>query len=257
MPWVYTLSQMRISHDTRAYDGYFIDAKGRAQHPASVPAELDAVGPSEKPLAFFVNGISSDLGRTRSDMDKLKSLGCRVVGVHNATAGVLRDLGQCVADKLNIGQNGAVVTVKNLLKTARATGQSLTLIGHSQGALICSRALWETQKEMEKQGLSKAEMAQELSLVTLHTAGGAAYRFPDGPEYHHRVNLLDPVALLTGLASGIWGTTPGENSTTETFCRFVTPSESKAKETPFEGIQPKLLDQTVHGVAVYFDDSQG
>lgn len=200
------MTKMRVSHDTRAYDGFFVDAKARAHAPSASPQALEAVGDPERPLAFFVNGISTDLGRMRSDMEKLNSLGCRVIGVHNATAGILRDLGQCLADKANLGRNGAVDSVKSLLRTSMATGQSLTLIGHSQGALVCSRALWETQRELTAEGCSSQDVADRLSKVVLHTAGGAAYRFPEGPEYHHRVNLLDPVALFSGLASRAWGT---------------------------------------------------
>lgn len=236
--------------DTRPYDGNFLDASCRA-HNVADPSTLEAVGDPSDTLAFYVNGINTDLARQRCDMEKLKGLGYRVLGIHNATAGVIRDLGQCVADKLDKGQNPAVNTVKQLLRTALATGQNLTLIGHSQGALICSRALFETQAELLQNGQSLEEATRKLGLVNVHTAGGAAYHFPDGPSYHHRINWLDPIALLAGLAMlKLPGISAGAGAVIETFCRVRDPR--KQPECPEMKVKPSLLDRALHGVSVYF-----
>lgn len=220
--------------------------------PSSVdPAELEAVGDPADSVAFYVNGINTDLERQRCDMDKLRGLGYRVLGVHNATAGPVRDLGQCVADKLNLGSNGAVTTVKSLLRTALASGEALTLIGHSQGALICSRALWETRREMLDEGLTAQQAAEKFSNVKLHTAGGAAYRFPDGPRYHHRINLLDPIALAAGLMTMLPGISAGAGAHVETFCRWRDPALNVS--CPGSLVKPSLMDKAVHGVSVYYE----
>lgn len=237
--------------DTRAYDGFFLDANLRAHAPEGVnPEELLAAGDPKDELALYVNGINTDLARQRCDMDRLKSLGYRVVGVHNATAGVARDLAQCVTDKWNTGRNGAVTTVKSMLRTALESGRSLTLIGHSQGALICSRALWELRGEMMKDGVNSDQVEEKLSQVKLHTAGGAAHSFPDGPSYHHRVNLMDPVALVAGLMmSMLPGVQAGAGAQVETFCRIAKPS---GHECSGSAIKPSFLDTALHGVGVYY-----
>lgn len=237
--------------DTRAFDGFLVDAKGKTYQSDTDPSQLEGVGNPEDKVAFFVNGINCDIARQVSDMSRVKAEGHRLVGIHNATAGVIRDLGQCVADKFNLGNNGAVTTVKSLLLSALASGQQLTFFAHSQGALICSRAVDEVTAELRQKGGDDSRMLSNMGNVEVHTAGGASYTYADGPKYHHKVNRLDPVAMLAGLGSGFPGVHPGEGSETEQMKRFVTPSQAPASP-PDTQVKVSLLDKTVHGVSVYY-----
>ena len=240
-----------IRCDTRAFDGFLVDAKGRTHRPETDPNQLEGIGNPDDKVAFFVNGINCDLARQVSDMSRVKAEGHRLVGIHNATAGVIRDLGQCVADKFNLGENGAVTTVKSLLLSSLASGQQLTFFAHSQGALICSRAVEEVTDELRQKGWDDARILTNLENVEVHTAGGASYTYADGPKYFHKVNLLDPVAMLAGIGSGVPGVHAGEGAETEQINRFVTPSEAPPSP-PDTQVKISLLDKTVHGVSVYY-----
>jgi hypothetical protein len=237
--------------DTRNYDGCLVDANGRTYPATSDPSELEALGNPQDKLAFFVNGINCDIARQLGDMARLKSENFRLVGIHNATAGVVRDLAQCLADKFNFGHNEAVITVKSLLMSAVASGKQLTFFAHSQGALICSRALEETCRELHQNGLDDVQIQHRLSNIEINTIGGASYTYPDGPKYHHKINLLDPVAVMTGLGGDFPGVHPGQGAQTEEIKRFVPPSQAPAPPSDTL-VKVSLLDKTVHGVSVYY-----
>lgn len=237
--------------DTRVFDGHWVDGQGKAHPPNCDPAALQAVGQPDAPVAFYVNGINCDLARQLNDMKMLQSQGYRLIGIHNATNGILRDLAQCVADKLDLGENGAVTTVKSLLKSAMDSGNKVALFGHSQGALICSRAIGEACQELLADGWSQEALQDKLGTVEVFTAGGASYTYPDGANYHHRINRLDPVAMFAGLGSHCPGTSAGQGAEVETMTRFVPPSQS-APSDPNSAVHPSLLDKCVHGVGVYY-----
>ena len=48
-------------------------------------------------------------------------------------------------------------------------------------------------------GLTRARTETLLSRVRVETFGGAAGAYPNGPQYVHYVNRLDPVSTLFGL----------------------------------------------------------
>jgi len=208
------------------------------------------VGKNGDEMVFYVNGIATDLAKQMEDMENIAAHGRQVVGVHNATAGLVRDLAQCVGDKLGTGDNPAVSTVKSLIKTSLATGTKVTLVGHSQGALVCSRALWELQDEAATCGPEEA-WSDSISDVKLETAGGAAYTYPAGPSYHHIVNKYDIVPIIAGLGTCLPGIDPGTEQPLEVVSRVQAPYV-KESDSVYE-MAMGLLDRTVHGTEVYYN----
>ena len=232
-----------------AADGYLVDSRGYQHHPDRNPKYMDAVGDRELPLAYYVNGIDSRVDNQLTDMRRAsQKFGYKVLGVHNATEGMVSDLLQCAGDKVGLGHNPAVTTVRGLILSAVESGESLALIGHSQGALICTRALWQARKELRRQGLDKKEIAAKLGSVTFHTAGAAAYRFPKGPHYHHHVNALDPVTWVAGFMLSLPFINPGHGGTVETFAAYQKPQ--------WAGPKPAGFFTCVHSTDVYFAETR-
>lgn len=232
-----------LSHNTKKFDGFLLDGKGRP-HPASTPLEsLEYLGKEGDPDVVYVNGILTSVERQLEDMTRLAKLGNRVVGVHNATAGFFRDIGQSMMDKVNRGPNSAVNTVKNLVKTASAVGDQLKLVAHSQGALVVSRAIDELLRE-------KSVTKESLRNVSVETYGGASYTFPEGPNYLHHMNLCDPVPMLTGAGyQGMLKHPPGVKM--DFFSRIQAPYRVPGE--PWGKTLTRVFDRSVHGTAVYFN----
>ena len=234
---------LRLFQDTRKFDGHFLDAKGKTHPPSTPIEEIERLGENQNPDVVYVNGILTDTERQLEDMNRLARTGKRVLGVHNATAGMLRDLGQSVMDKVNRGPNSAVDTVKRLVRTATEVGDQLKLVAHSQGALVVSRAIEELLKAEEC-------TADELNSISVDTYGGASYTYPPGPQYFHHVNLLDPVPMLTGAGYlGALKHSPGVRM--ELFARAQAPFRVPGE--PWQKTVGRAFDRSLHGTAVYFN----
>lgn len=234
-----TLSALHPPRDTRRFDGFLL---GKSGLPVSPDQPLpEPVGQGDK-VVYFVNGINTDISKQMGDMKRIaEKLGCRVVGIHNATAGHARDLAECVGDKLGLGDNPAVQTVKELLSQGLRAGIEVSMLGHSQGALILSRAVNELQADDRLQGLGQKELQEKYSQVEIQTAAGAAYTYPEGPRYHHLVNNYDPIPALFGNALA---------GTVERFQRWQSPYVTG--EESLLDILPLLVDRSVHGTEVYY-----
>lgn len=210
--------------DDTAYDGAFIGADGRA-YPAGTPiSQIPPVRPqSGEPNGtyIYVNGISNDKGQQYAAMQAIANTsGAQVIGIHNSTQGALTDIGQSAGDKFDIGKNPAVDALANTIYDAMQSGQPIHLVGHSQGALITSRALTQVQQRLRlEDGLSKAEAERRMGLIQVETFGGAAWSYPDGPRYDHYVNRLDPVPM--GLGLGAPGANPGRGAQMHWFTSAV------------------------------------
>ena len=141
---------------------------------------------------------------------------CSVVGVYNKTGGFLKDLIQCVGDKVQF--NGPVSasagkTVKKLLKgqtSADAALKSLErneaqvhlfqllrqpehrsaeIFAHSQGNLILSNVL---------QAIHAVDGDAALMKYTVHTFGSPAANWPTGLKKFEHGFTFDPVTWLAG-----------------------------------------------------------
>jgi hypothetical protein len=149
----------------------------------------------------FVNGILNSGKKHCDNLHKIAKHRCAAVtGVYNRSDNFFKDLSQSIGDKLGIGNNPAVDTLQEMITESVQAGQPFEIIGHSQGAIITSRALGDARNRAAVDAT-----APDWSLVSVTTFGGAAWTFPDGISVTHLVNVIDPVPLLfgaTGFAEG-------------------------------------------------------
>lgn len=241
------------TRDSRKFDGYYVGQNGVRQN-VDHTGELEPVGAPQDKLCFYVNGINTSMTKQLEDMKNIAGKGYRVLGVHNATAGMVRDIAQTVGDKFGIGDNPAVESVKNLLKHSFESGLGVSLIGHSQGATICCRALWEVRDELLKSGLNESQIASKFSNVELQTAGGVSTRYPDGPKYHHVVNSYDPVPRSLGLNSPLPFKKPGDGAELEHLSVFRKPYQ--LPDDHWLDLIPNVIDRSVHGTEIYFSNAR-
>lgn len=189
------------------FDGHFVGAGGQTFAPNTPLNQIPAVTPTggvrNNETLIYVNGIRTNVaGQANSLQAIADQSGSRVIGVHNATEGMGIDLLQSFGDKLDIGNNPAVDTLADTVYNELRAGRSPHLLAHSQGALITSRALQDVQNRlMLEDGMSRSDAERLMGNIKVETFGGAARRFPDGPQYVHYVNRNDGVAQGAGLRS--------------------------------------------------------
>ena len=187
------------------YDGLFVGANGQTFSPTTPLNQIPAVNPSDgrtpNETLIYINGINTTKeGQAASLQAIADRTGARVIGIHNATEGMITDLRQCITDKLDKGRNPAVDTLAETVYSEIKAGRSVHLMAHSQGGLITSRALNHVYQRLRiEDGLSKAQTERLLGLVSVETFGAAAGHYPDGPRYVHYINRDDPVPSLFGL----------------------------------------------------------
>lgn len=193
----------------RAQDGMFVGAGGKTL-PATTPLkDIPGVTPANNAnpdkTILYVNGIMTPTAGQLGEMQALaNSSGAKVVGIHNATEGLVKDLAQCVTDKLDKGKNPAVDTLADTLYSELKAGRDVHLVGYSQGGLITSRALNDVAKRLRiEDGLSPAQVEAKMGKLSVETFGAASTKYPDGPKYVHYVNNADPVPTLTGLGGSV------------------------------------------------------
>ncbi len=241
----------------RAHDGAILGAQG-VFSPVT-PLELvepllpnNGVKPTQQ--VILINGIMTDVALQQADMQGLANTGASVVGIHNATQGMARDLLECVQNKLNRGDTPAIDTLARVIAQALQKDQPVRLVGHSQGALIVARSLQIVSKALEDAGLSQADVQKLLGRVTVETYGGASSSYVDGPAYKHYINKADVVPMLTGL--GLDAFNPfghvGQDAQLKSFVEARMPRNVPMKEG-FEWGAARAVDQSVHGPRdIYF-----
>ncbi|CAM3434986.1 hypothetical protein G4177_15030 [Corallococcus sp. ZKHCc1 1396] len=193
----------------RAQDGMFVGAGGKTLPASTKLGDVPGVTPKNDPnpdkTILYVNGIMTTTPGQVSEMQALAdSSGAKVVGIHNATEGLVKDLAQCVTDKLDKGKNPAVDTLADTLYSELKAGRDVHLVGYSQGGLITARALNDVAKRLRiEDGLSPAQVEAKMGHLSVETFGAASTKYPDGPKYVHYVNNADPVPTLTGLGGSV------------------------------------------------------
>lgn len=204
----------------RESDGQFVGADGRTYPPSTslgdVPAVLPRDGRVTNPgTIIYVNGIRTDQEAQSVSLQKIADrAGAPVIGVRNATRGTALDLIQSAGDMLDIGRNPAVDTLRDTIYGEIKAGRGVHLMAHSQGGLITSRALQDVRNKLMLENFfrnpftARRETERMLGQVRVETFGGAAPSYPDGPQYVHYVNRLDPIPGVFGLGPV---TTPGTN----------------------------------------------
>lgn len=151
-----------------------------------------------------------------------------------------------MGEKLGLARNKAVDTAARVIGQAVKQGDPLHIVGHSQGALVASRAVAEVLAELRQEGLSQEQAEKAISPITVTSLGGSAWTYPEGPTYHHYYNDRDLVPLLTGrpIPAKIF------DSSKETVHRFssVSPSaELPPWENGWANRFARYVDATVHG----------
>ncbi|PTL76762.1 hypothetical protein [Vitiosangium sp. GDMCC 1.1324] len=196
------------SKPDKVFDGQLVGAGGKTFPPGTPLSQIPGVTPRNNPnptqTFVYVNGISNTKDDQFNSMQQIADrTGAKVVGVHNATEGMIADLAQCVKDKLDKGSNPAVDTLADTVYSELKAGRSVHLFAHSQGALVTSRALNDVANRLRiEDGMSKADVEKALGKVDVETFGGAAAHFPDGPKYVHYVNNKDIVPTWFGQGNG-------------------------------------------------------
>lgn len=230
--------------DTR-YDGHFLGARGTTYAPGTPLSRIAPVLPDNgravTSTIVVVNGIMTDAKLQRADLQALANTGARVIGLHNATEGLARDMGQVLTDKLGRGPNPAVDALVTLLRTELNAGRPVHLAGHSQGALIIARALAIVRPEYSE---------RQLRNVTVETFGGAARHYVDGPKYTHYMNRFDPAPWLLGVAPRF--THPGAGAKDVFFDEVRRPTNLPSLGEGVTGFFARVVDRLVHGAPEYF-----
>ncbi len=196
------------SKPDRAFDGHLVGAGGQTFPPGTPLRDIPGVTPRNNPnpteTFIYVNGIQNTKDQQFNSMQAIADrTGAKVVGIHNATEGMVADLAQCVKDKLDKGHNPAVDSMADTVYEELKAGRGVHLFAHSQGALVTSRALKDVANRLRiEDGMSKADVEKLLSKVKVETFGGAAANFPNGPQYVHYVNNKDIVPTWFGQGNG-------------------------------------------------------
>ena len=193
----------------KVYDGKLVGAGGQTFEPGTPLSQIPAVTPRDNPNAtstvIYVNGIGTGKGGQSNELQSIADKsGMRAIGIHNATEGIVSDLLQCVKDKLDKGKNPAVDTLADTVYSELKAGREVHLMGYSQGGLITARALFDVERRLRMEdGMSRPQVEQLMSKLSVETFGAASTRYPDGPKYVHYINNADAVPTLTGLGGSV------------------------------------------------------
>jgi len=201
---------IRGDSSDKKHDGVQLYQDGSTR-PAGSPLEREP----GKPLVLQVNGISTTLDGQKGALDAVADhTGAQVVGIHNATEGMLRDLGQSALDTAGKGKNPAVDSLADTMYAELEAGRPVHVMAHSQGGLITSRAVEQVkQRLMAEGGMTSDQAEAKMQDLHIESFGSAAPSWPDGPQYVHYVNRLDVVPTALGLGPGIPGVgNPGEGA---------------------------------------------
>ena len=247
----------KVSNDSK-YDGAFVGASAKAYSSEGAVGQawssktdwtkIDGVKPNNgKPAGgkcLYINGMNTSLARQTTSLQAIaNSTGQEVIGIHNSTDGFVKDVTQCLKDKMNIGNNGAHKTLTEAIynHVKAHPNEPLNIVAHSQGGIITSRALRDVKNRLRlEDGMSAQDVDKALGNVRVQTAGAASVQYPGGPQYLHHVNTLDPVPQAFG--STILGglTDPGKHGPVH---RFTKPSAMHSMNdtyasqlVPFENI---------------------
>lgn len=203
--------------DDKPFDGHHVYPDGTTRPPNS-PLERNG----DAPVVLHVNGITNDVADQTGALAAVEAATggeAQVIGIHNATEGMLRDLGQAALDTAGKGHNPAVDSLADTIVSELEAGRPVHIMAHSQGGLITSRALDQVRQQLMMEGGMTQEQAEAaMGDIRVESFGSAAPSWPDGPQYVHYVNRLDPVPGALGLGPGIPGVgNPGRDAVVHHF----------------------------------------
>jgi len=223
-----SLVRRRGPNPDTQHDGKLVGANGQTAAAGTPLSQMQGVRPNNgtKPSGerlIYINGINTPLAAQQSTMQSIANkTGAEVLGIHNSTEGFIGDLRQSAGDKVDKGKNAAVDSAADTIYQELKAGRGVHLFAHSQGALVTSRALTDVRNRlMVEDGMTAQQAEQAMSNIKVETFGGAAAKFPDGPQYVHYINRGDPVGTMLGLGSGTdRGQEPGRGAVVRHFNEF-------------------------------------
>ena len=139
---------------------------------------------------FFINGVCTNEELLEKNCQYLsKIFGRTIIGIHNPTNGIIADLFECTASRLDETKLEAV----SLVAAARIivelnTGKKVKLIAHSQGGLIARNVLRKLLSE-------NADVKDNLEVFTFSSAASDEYPI-DGVIQEHFINEHDYIARI-------------------------------------------------------------
>ena len=146
---------------------------------------------NENPV-YYVNGLNNYMEDTDQNAQQLAdTLGRPVERLYNRTHGFWYDV---IIESLALkgGYNELTPAVYQLveqIKNDLADGKPVEIHAHSQGAIITSNALAILEEDYPELYAANADK------ILVYTYGGAAFSYPEGPEYHHRMYITDLIPL--------------------------------------------------------------
>ncbi|HLL55261.1 MAG TPA: hypothetical protein VK447_17015, partial [Myxococcaceae bacterium] len=194
--------------DEAQTDGMSLGGDGRLYDPSTPLSQVPAFQPNNAaPTAtrnpsIQTNGIMTNATvHANALQDLANATGRSVVGVRNATNGIVSDLVESTTEKFG-RESRPSQALTEVINNQLTAGHRPDLHAHSQGAIINSSALQQVQQGLQAAGRTPDQVRQDLSAISLSTYGGAAQTFVDGPAYTHNINRLDPVSRTVGLNNG-------------------------------------------------------
>lgn len=189
--------------DDRVSDGLYLGANDRLYVPGTPLALIPAVRPNngQPPIGrtIYVNGIRTNTADQAVSLQAIADqTGMEVIGIRNSTEGSVTDVAQSISDKARSGVNPPVDTLATAIYDEITAGRTIHLMAHSQGGIIASRALRDVSERLEAEGLTRAEVEEMLGKVEVETFAGAAWSYPDGPQYVHYINNIDGTPRVGG-----------------------------------------------------------
>jgi hypothetical protein len=164
-------------------------------------------GARPKKKITFVNGIMTDVirpadgvkpenGNICDAMQDIADTACaEVVGIYNATNGMLADLAECVENIQGSSVSPATMTLyADVMRKLVADDEPIDIYAHSQGGLITQEALTRVRDSLfVKYKGDTAAVDRAMSRIRVRSFGTAEKGWPAGPQYTHLRNTNDPV----------------------------------------------------------------
>lgn len=194
-------------HDS-VLDGAIVGRNGQVYPPGTDASQVQGMLPDNgRPPTgeriYYVNGIQNNAAYQSGSMQAIaNATGAEVVGIHNSTEGMGKDLLQCAMDKVPAFReaNAATQSLANQILKDVEAGRPVHLMAHSQGGLVTSNALKIVKDYLvQEKGARGAD--DILKNIKVESFGAAADNWPHGPQYVHYINDKDTVPMQVAMGA--------------------------------------------------------
>ena len=237
-----------LNNNTPYYEGFYVGESGCLYDPASinveqVPPFLGPSGDTGRRL-YFVNGANPERRRESSKLALLAEFAdIPVVGIYNTFAGgQLEGLIESARPQIR----GASKQIAELALAAIDRKEIFHIRGGSHGTAVISDGMGLIRDALSERLRNRPEINRVMAeFLRVETHGSTVRSFPDGPQYIHYVNLLDPVPFTAGVMAV--GNRPGRQAVIALFSDTIEAMEAWFMELP--GFSQFLLQ--THGFCAY------